>query len=577
MPMKRVWSPALWVLVPILAAAVLAAPSVRAEEADKKDGAKDDYYTLMKTFVETFQQVERNYVKDIDRRELLQAAIEGMMSKLDPYSSYITPEEMTQFSESVDQEFGGIGIQIHPDERTHQLTVMSPLPGTPAYRAGLIAGDTITDVDGKSTRDWTVDKAVGVLKGKPGTSVKLGIEHVGSHKKDQVTLVRDVIHVATVLGDHYKPDGSWDYMIDKKDKIGYVRLTHFSRHSAIELEKAINTLLEEGMKGLVLDLRFDPGGLFSQATEIADMFIDGGTIVSTKGRNTQERVWEAKKEGTFPNFPMAIIVNHYSASASEIVAACLQDHHRAVIVGERSWGKGSVQNVIELENGTSALKLTTASYHRPSGKNIHRFPGDERKRSLGRDARHRLRSEVHAPRNARIHGNVSPGSRHPQQGWPANQRIQGSPARPGAIGRPHQAGRGRQSRAQGRPEGQGGSCAGKESGSQPTHFHQAARALRHRLRSAGYSLALSGSAFRIGTRGFMNAPGLLLAIESSCDETAAAVIDRRSAHSLQRRLQPGRAAPPVRGRGARGGIAGACRTDHPRNRRGARRCGRQSR
>jgi carboxyl-terminal processing protease len=375
MPMKRVWSPALWVLVPILAAAVLAAPSVRAEEADKKDGAKDDYYTLMKTFVETFQQVERNYVKDIDRRELLQAAIEGMMSKLDPYSSYITPEEMTQFSESVDQEFGGIGIQIHPDERTHQLTVMSPLPGTPAYRAGLIAGDTITDVDGKSTRDWTVDKAVGVLKGKPGTSVKLGIEHVGSHKKDQVTLVRDVIHVATVLGDHYKPDGSWDYMIDKKDKIGYVRLTHFSRHSAIELEKAINTLLEEGMKGLVLDLRFDPGGLFSQATEIADMFIDGGTIVSTKGRNTQERVWEAKKEGTFPNFPMAIIVNHYSASASEIVAACLQDHHRAVIVGERSWGKGSVQNVIELENGTSALKLTTASYHRPSGKNIHRFPG----------------------------------------------------------------------------------------------------------------------------------------------------------------------------------------------------------
>jgi len=164
-------------------------------------------------------------------------------------------------------------------------------------------------------------------------------------------------------------------MIDKKDKIGYVRLTHFSRHSSIELEKAINQLLEDGMRGLVLDMRYDPGGLFSQATEIADMFIEGGVIVSTKGRNTTERTWEAKKEGTFPNFPMAIIVNHYSASASEIVAACLQDHHRAVIVGERSWGKGSVQNVIELEGGTSALKLTTASYHRPSGKNIHRFPG----------------------------------------------------------------------------------------------------------------------------------------------------------------------------------------------------------
>jgi carboxyl-terminal processing protease len=369
--MKRVWLPAMFVLVPIVAISV-----ARAEEADKKDTPpKDDYYTLMKVFVDTFQQVERNYVKDVDRRELLQAAIEGMMSKLDPYSSYISPEEMAQFSESVDQEFGGIGIQIHPDERTRRLMVMSPLPGTPAYRAGLLAGDTILEIDGKSTEGYSIEKAVSLLKGKPGTAVKLGILHAATNKKEQVSLVRDVIHVATVLGDHYKPDGSWDFMIDKKDKIGYVRLTHFSRHSSIELEKAINQLLEEGMRGLVLDLRYDPGGLFSQATEIADMFIEGGTIVSTKGRNTTERTWEAKKEGTFPNFPMAIIVNHFSASASEIVAACLQDHHRAVIVGERSWGKGSVQNVIELEGGTSALKLTTASYHRPSGKNIHRFPG----------------------------------------------------------------------------------------------------------------------------------------------------------------------------------------------------------
>jgi carboxyl-terminal processing protease len=368
---KRVWLPAVLIFVPILAASV-----ARGEDSEKKDAPpKDDYYTLMKVFVDTFQQVERNYVKDVDRRELLQAAIEGMMSKLDPYSSYISPEEMAQFSESVDQEFGGIGIQIYPDERTHRLMVVSPLPGTPAYRAGMLAGDTILEIDGKSAEGYSTDKAVSLLKGKPGTAVKLSILHPGTNKKEQVTLVRDVIHVATVLGDHYKPDGAWDFMLDKKDKIGYVRLTHFSRHSSIELEKAINQLLEEGMQALVLDLRFDPGGLFSQATEIADMFIEGGTIVSTKGRNTTERTWEAKKEGTFPNFPMAVIVNHYSASASEIVAACLQDHHRAVIVGERSWGKGSVQNVIELENGASALKLTTASYHRPSGKNIHRFPG----------------------------------------------------------------------------------------------------------------------------------------------------------------------------------------------------------
>ncbi len=352
---------------------------LRADESEHKpaDAAaqKDDYYSLMKVFVETFDQVERNYVKDVDRRELLQAAIEGMMSRLDPYSSYISPEEMARFSEAVDQEFGGIGIQVTQDERTHRLTVVTPLPGTPAYKAGIVAGDKIMEIDGKPTDGFKIDDAVRLLKGKPGAPVVLGIRHRLADATQQVKIVRDVIHVATVLGDLHKPDGSWDFMLDKKDKIGYVRLSHFSRHSAIELEKAINELLEEGMKGLVLDLRFDPGGLFSQATEIADMFIDGGTIVSTKGRNTADRTWEAKKEGTFPNFPMAVLVNHFSASASEIVSACLQDHHRATIVGQRTWGKGSVQNVIELEGGASALKLTTASYIRPSGKNIHRFPG----------------------------------------------------------------------------------------------------------------------------------------------------------------------------------------------------------
>jgi carboxyl-terminal processing protease len=356
---------------------IMAATIVRSDESEPKvpKSQKEDDYALMKVFVDTFDQVERNYVKDVDRRELLQAAIEGMMSRLDPYSSYISPEEMARFSEAVDQEFGGIGITVHKDEPSDRLVVMSPLPGTPAFRAGIRAGDVIMDINGKSTKGITIEQAIHILKGKPGGAVKIGVRHVGEEKTEQLSLVRDVIHVPTVLGDHYKPDGSWDFMLDKENKIGYVRLTHFSRHSAIELEKAVNELLEQGMKGFVLDMRFDPGGLFSQATEIADMFVDGGTIVSTKGRNTPTKTWEAKKEGTYPNFPMAVIINHFSASASEIVAACLQDHHRAVIVGERSWGKGSVQNVIELEGGASALKLTTASYHRPSGKNIHRFPG----------------------------------------------------------------------------------------------------------------------------------------------------------------------------------------------------------
>jgi carboxyl-terminal processing protease len=180
--------------------------------------------------------------------------------------------------------------------------------------------------------------------------------------------------VPTVQGDNYKPDGNWNFLIDPDKKIGYVRLTAFSRNTGTELKKALNELKAQGMKGLVLDLRFNPGGLLTTAVEVADLFLEEGKIVSTKGRNTEERTQFAKRSGTFSGFPMAVLVNRFSASASEIVSAALQDHKRAIVVGERTWGKGSVQNVIELEGGKSQLKLTTASYHRPSGKNIHRFP-----------------------------------------------------------------------------------------------------------------------------------------------------------------------------------------------------------
>ena len=355
-------------------AALVLVGTLAAQEARSKD-KDDEYYELMQTFVDTFDQIERSYVKDVNRRELLEAAIKGMLTELDQYSSYISPEELSRFNQQVEQEFGGIGIQVTIDEKTKRLTVMTPLPGTPAYKAGVKAGDIIMEIEGKSTEGFTIDDAVKVLKGDPGEEVTIGVLHVGSDKIEQLTMKRDIIHVATVLGDKYKSNDSWDFFLDAEQKIGYIRLTHFSRRSADELKEAVDSLLAGGMKGLVLDLRFNPGGLLTQATEIADLFLKEGKIVSTKGRNTPERVWEARDEGTFPDFPMAILVNRYSASASEIVSAALQDHDRAVIVGERTWGKGSVQNVIELESGTSALKLTTASYHRPSGKNIHKFPG----------------------------------------------------------------------------------------------------------------------------------------------------------------------------------------------------------
>ena len=331
----------------------------------------------MKVFVDTFEQIDRNYVTPVDRRELMEAAMRGMILKLDPYSSYIDKQELRSFNEHVDQEFGGIGIQVTVD-RSRQLMVMTPLPGTPAYKAGIRPGDHILEIDDKATADFQegreMESAVNLMRGKPGSVVKVMIQHIGSEAPETIEITRAVIKTPTVQGDHNDAKGEWSYMIDDKEKIAYVWLSSFGRNSAEEMHDVLVKLQKDGMKGLILDMRFNPGGLLTAATAIADFFISNGVIVSTKGRNTEEQVVKAKKAGTFSGFPMVILVNRYSASASEIVSACLQDHKRAIIVGERTWGKGSVQNVIELEGGKSALKLTTASYHRPSGKNIHRFP-----------------------------------------------------------------------------------------------------------------------------------------------------------------------------------------------------------
>ncbi|MEX0704248.1 MAG: S41 family peptidase [Planctomycetales bacterium] len=369
--MRHCWLSSARIASFLLVLVLLAGPARAADSAQKEQ----DYYELMKTFVSTFEQIDRNYVQDVDRRELMEAAIQGMLTKLDPYSSYITPDELARFNQDVDQEFGGIGIQVQIDPETKRLTVMTPLPGTPAYKAGIQSGDIIMEIEGKSTEGFAIEDAVKLLKGRPGEEVTIGVLHAGDKKLEQIKLTRDIIHVATVLGDRYAEGDEWQYLLDEKHRIGYVRLTHFSRHTTEELRAAIEQLEGQGMQALVLDLRFNPGGLLTQARDVADLFVEEGKIVSTKGRNTVERVLSATREGTCPDFPMVVLVNRYSASASEIVSACLQDHKRAVVVGERTWGKGSVQNVIDLDNGKSALKLTTASYHRPSGQNIHRFPG----------------------------------------------------------------------------------------------------------------------------------------------------------------------------------------------------------
>lgn len=351
------------------------------EKSDKK--ANDEYYELMRTFADTFEQVERNYVKKVDRKKMLEAALRGMLIELDPYSSYISPEELAQFNQSVDQEFGGIGIQVQIEQHSDRIQVISPLPDTPAYRAGVRAGDLIMTIEGQSTERMPLSKAVQLMQGPPGGKVKISIRHMGESNDQDVELTREIIRVKSVKGDYYKPDGTPEFMVDKENKIGLVRLTQFGRHSSEELADAVKELQDAGMKALILDLRNNPGGLLTQAVEISDQFIESGVIVSTEGNNSQPKSWSATKEGTFSGFPMVILVNRFSASASEIVSACLQDHKRAVIIGERSWGKGSVQNVIPLEAGAAALKLTTASYKRPSGKNIHRFPDSKQEDEWG--------------------------------------------------------------------------------------------------------------------------------------------------------------------------------------------------
>ncbi len=336
------------------------------------------YGRMFDTFAKVMTEIEQNYVKDVDRQALFHAGLQGVLGELDEYSQYIPPRHYTKLKESLDQQFGGIGIRVDLDETTKVLIVVSPLFGTPAYKAGIRAGDQILEVDGQSTEGFSIQQAVELMRGKEGDPVKLSVLHDGDQKPTQYEIVRAVIKVPSALGDRYNPDGTWSFRLEHAPHIGYVRINSFSEETASEMKSVMEDLKATGMQGLIVDLRNNPGGLLDSAVEFCDLFIDDGRIVSTRSRNGHDdRTYDAHANGGFEGFPMAILVNGFSASASEIVAACLQDHGRAVVVGQRSFGKGSVQNVIPLEGGNSALKLTVASYWRPSGKNIHRFKDDD--------------------------------------------------------------------------------------------------------------------------------------------------------------------------------------------------------
>ncbi len=333
-----------------------------------------------RVLVEAMERVEQKFLGPVDPQALFEGAMDGMLDRLDdPNTGFVDAGELQRFTESLDQEFGGVGMEVSLDPDTKQITVIHALDGTPASRAGIRAGDKVLKIDGQSTRDMLLHESVKLMRGKLGEPVTLTILHEGDEEPVEITIERAIIHTDSVVGDRRREDGSWEFFLEDEPRIAHLRITStFGKDTESELRRTLDLLSKQGLQGLVLDLRDNPGGLLEAAVRTCNIFIDEGVIVSTRRRDgSVKRLFKANPKDTYKDLPVAVLVNKFSASASEIVAACLQDHQRAVVVGERTYGKGTVQEFIELESGLGAMRLTTASYWRPSGKNIHRTDENE--------------------------------------------------------------------------------------------------------------------------------------------------------------------------------------------------------
>lgn len=326
------------------------------------------------TVARAIDLVSRYALEPLPTEKLYEAAMSGMMAGLDDYSGFVPAERLQRFTEEIDQEFAGVGLEVRRDEKSGELIVGSPLVGSPAQRAGIRAGDRIVRIDQRPTRDLSLDEAVRLMRGRPGAQVVLAILRPGEEKERVVELVREVVQVDTVLGCSRNADGSWNYFLPDHPQIALTAISSFGKETAQELRRVLDDLSARGMKALILDVRDDRGGLLRAAIAVCDLFLEEGIIVTTRGRSRDHVREEYRAQGNAPfaHLPLAVLINGDTASASEIVAACLQDHGRAAIVGQRSYGKGTVQEIFELEPGRGALRLTTASYWRPSGQNIHR-------------------------------------------------------------------------------------------------------------------------------------------------------------------------------------------------------------
>jgi carboxyl-terminal processing protease len=330
------------------------------------------------TLAEAMHLIQTHYVQEVEPRALFEGAMRGMVGTLDSYSHYSPPDEFDHFQQQMEGELVGVGIVVQWDDAAGQLKVVEALIGKPAYQAGIRAGDAIVRIDGVRIDATQRQSAVQRIRGQPGTTVRLGVLHPGQTEETEYALQRTTIPLSTVLGDVRREDGTWVYRLADHPRLGYIRIfDRFGERTAEEFRAALASFRRPGeaIDGLILDLRYNPGGLLEAATEICDMLLSRGLIVTTCGRNgvVLER-YEAQPGVELPeHVPLVVLVDRLSASASEIVAAALQDNGRAVVVGQRTWGKGTVQNVLKLEGGRSALRLTVGSYRRPSGKEIHKW------------------------------------------------------------------------------------------------------------------------------------------------------------------------------------------------------------
>lgn len=311
-------------------------------------------YPELEKFTDCLNIIEKNYVESVPPEKLIEGAIKGMVSVLDPHSSYLSKEGYKEMQISTTGSFGGLGIEI--GVRENFLMVISPIEGTPAFNAGVIPGDKIVKIDGKSTLEMGLEEAVNLLRGPKGTNVTITILREKLESPLDLTLTRALIHIESVKGESLEPG------------YGYIKVRNFQIDTADDIRKMIEKM--GPVKGMVLDLRYNPGGLLDQAVAVSDIFLSEGMIVYTDGRRPEEKTeYRARKDGSFDDFPMVVLINGGSASAAEIVAGALQDNKRAVVVGVKSFGKASVQTIRPLSDG-SALKLTVARYYTPSGRSI---------------------------------------------------------------------------------------------------------------------------------------------------------------------------------------------------------------